>query len=250
MIKSPIKWAGGKSFLLPKINQDFISSQQPVFIEPFCGSAVVSLNISSQKTIANDINFNLINFFSELETLYIDTDSYSYTEAEYYLFRREYNFLKNTSKYPKRLAELFYYLNKAGFNGLYRENKKGEFNVPWGKRKYIPRLNLYDLSYIQFTNYAYQDLIIPSNSFMYLDPPYDSEFTTYSKEGFNWSDQILLIEWASKLNVPFIISNQSTSRIKELYSDYKLNIEYIEAPRRIACNGNRNNQEELYAKNF
>lgn len=262
LIKSPLKWVGGKSFLAFKIIQDLENLKVNNFIEPFCGSIVLSLNVPDNvKPLANDINSPLINFYTELQTYkdnLIKANNYNLTEEEYYQIRTEFNQLKNSpsSIDLTKLASHFYYLNKAGFNGLYRENNKGEFNVPWGKRKSLASLpsdnQFYSsLSKIQFTSMDYQQLVISDNStLLYLDPPYDTEFTKYSKNDFKWEDQINLLDWAIALNIPFIISNQATTRIIELYKSYNLNIEFILAPRRISCNGDRSQAHEVYAKNF
>lgn len=250
MIKSPIKWAGGKSWLIEKINQDFNTAQVDNVVDLFTGSAVVALNIPCNSIIANDISFSLINFHNQIKQGLAINQVYDLTETEYYKNRALFNIVKNNP--TKQSAILFYYLNSAGFNGLYRENSKGEFNVPWGKKKTFKLLdyNLETYSKIIFINKSYEEVSIPKNSLIYVDPPYDTPFTKYSKNDFNWENQQELIKWLLNTKEKFIISNQATNRIVDLYAKYNLKIELLDAPRRINANGNRDKAKEVYAKNF
>lgn len=135
-MKSPIKYAGGKSWLVDQVKPMFEASGQTRLVEPFCGSCAIALGIQPDRALLNDINHPLISFFNEIKNgLYIDVDEFTLTKEEYYIIRDRFNELKKLNKRTPELAKCFYYLNKAGFNGLYRENKKGEFNVPWGRRK-------------------------------------------------------------------------------------------------------------------
>lgn len=250
MIKSPIKWAGGKSWLVPKIKDDFNILKVDNFIDLFTGSSVVALNIPCKNIIANDISTPLINFHNKIKQGLIINQTYSLTDVEYYSNRARFNVVKNNL--TDESATLFYYLNRAGFNGLYRENSKGEFNVPWGKKKTFKPLEVNKQVYskIVFLNSSYEQVRVPTNSLIYVDPPYDTPFTKYSKGDFIWEDQIKLVEWLVNTNEKIIISNQATDRIIDLYTSYNFNIEIIEAPRRISANGNREKAKEVYAKNF
>lgn len=250
MIKSPIKWAGGKSWLVEKIKNDFNNLKVDNFVDLFTGSGVVALNIPCKNIIANDISVPLINFHNQVKQGLAINQSYNLTNTEYYSNRTRFNNVKNNLTVES--AILFYYLNRAGFNGLYRENSKGEFNVPWGKKKTFKPLEIDKKAYskITFLNSSYEEVDVPANSLIYVDPPYDTPFTKYSKGDFTWENQVELIEWLVNINEKVIISNQATDRIVDLYTSHNFNIEIVEAPRRISANGNREKAKEVYAKNF
>lgn len=252
MIKSPIKWAGGKSWLIERINQDCIKLNPETFIDVFTGSGIVALNSPCKNVVANDINHALITFHKTIKAGSLNLGTFNLTEQEYYNNRNRFNQIKNSNINDIELSVLFYYINKTCFNGLYRENSKGEFNVPWGKKKKLAELKVDHNAYskIIFKESSYELLDIPSNSFMYLDPPYDTPFTKYSKGDFTWKNQVELLNWALSKNNNFAISNQATDRIIKLYKDSGLNVDILYAPRRISANGNRDKVKEVYAKNF
>ena len=201
----------------------------------------------------NDINPHLINFYRWIQIgLEIDIETQN-DAVLYYNYRNEFNSLIRSEKqWSRRSAELFYYLNKTGFNGLCRFNQKGEYNVPFGKYKKINYCkNFHDyipvFSNWQFNCCDFEKLSIEKDDFIYADPPYDVEFTQYSKEDFSWTDQVRLAKWLNKQNVPVITSNQATQRILELYMDLGFSIEVLQAPRMISCNGDRTPAAEILA---
>lgn len=251
-MKSPIKWAGGKSWLLDAVKELYLRSGQKRLVEPFCGSCAITFGIEPEAALLNDINFSLIAFYNEIKNgSYIDTGKFTLSKDEYYTIRDRFNVLKKQDERSLDLAEAFYYLNKAGFNGLYRENKKGCFNVPWGKRKKIAPIEVKtrDLCRYLFTCGEYQDIEIAPTDFLFVDPPYDTEFKNYSGAGFTFEDQDKLVWWLLEQNVPFVLTNQATDRIVEMYRDYELDLQFVEAPRRISCNGDRKPALEVIATN-
>jgi DNA adenine methylase len=149
-------------------------------------------------------------------------------------------------------AQLFYYLNRTGFNGLCRFNKSGFFNVPFGRYKTINyRENFLEFQPL-FANWAFQwgdfeKLKTRPDDFIYADPPYDVPFTQYSAGGFDWDDQVRLAEWLRKHPGPVVLSNQLTPRIEELYSDLGYTLTSLDAPRRISCTGDRTPAQEVLA---
>jgi DNA adenine methylase len=149
-------------------------------------------------------------------------------------------------------AGLFYYLNRTGYNGLCRFNQSGGFNVPFGKYKTINyqsdfRIYAEVLSNWEVTNIDFEDIHLNENDLIYADPPYDVEFTSYSKEGFGWDDQVRLAEWLSRFQGPVVLSNQATSRIVDLYSQLDFTLRFLDAPRMISCTGDRTPAKEVLA---
>ena len=161
-----------------------------------------------------------------------------------------------------------YYLNKSCFNGLYRVNRKGQFNSPYGNYKsaFVPDIKALNslseylnTSDISIFNGSYLNLLdkLDSKSFVYLDPPYDpvsvsSSFTNYSKLGFSREDQVSLRDFCKELdkrNINFMLSNSATEFIKELYKDFDVSI--VKARRFINSKGNgRGFIEEVVIRNY
>ena len=149
-------------------------------------------------------------------------------------------------------AELFYYLNRTCFNGLCRFNKSGEFNVPFGTYTTVN----YDADFSPFptvlrdwtfTNVDVENVPLEKGDFVYADPPYDVEFTTYSSGGFSWDDQQRAAEFLAQHDGPVVISNQATPRIVDLYERLGFKLSYLPGPRRISCTGDRTAAREVLA---
>lgn len=252
-LKPPLKWAGGKRWLVPHLKPLWEPYSRKRLVEPLCGGLAVTLGLMPEKALLNDINPHLINFFKWVQEglnieLPLEND-----KALYYTYREQFNALVKTGKENSReAAELFYYLNRTGYNGLCRFNRKDGFNVPFGRYKKINYTRNYE-QYKEvferwiFTCRDFEELPLNNDDFIYADPPYDVEFTNYSKDGFSWEDQLRLVKWLIKHPGPVVLSNQATERIVELYTDYGFNINYYDAPRRISCNGNRTPAKEVLA---
>ena len=98
-----------------------------------------------------------------------------------------------------------------------------------------------------FTNCDIETLEVETEDFIYADPPYDVEFTTYSAGGFSWTDQQRTAEWLAAHPGPVVLSNQATTRMVELYGKLGFEISYLEGPRRISCTGDRTAAKEILA---
>jgi DNA adenine methylase len=261
-LKPILKWAGSKRWLIPLMTELYEPYRDRTWVDPFCGSLALPLAIQPERALLSDINPHLINLYQAI-TLYsgfkpLDLSNDSQT---YYLARAEFNtHIVARSDNWEEQAQLFYYLNYAGFRGLCRFNGDGLFNVPYGDRKQLSYVEDFSDYHKLFQNWRikrhnYQISCHPHKCrewFLYLDPPYDSiddkGFTTYSGNPFGWEQQIELIEWASKWDCPTVISNLATDRIVELYERFGYEIEYVEAPRSISCDGNRKKVVEVLAK--
>jgi DNA adenine methylase len=174
-------------------------------------------------------------------------------EAQFYQHRERFNALLASGKSQSReAAALFYYLNRTGFNGLCRFNRSGEFNVPFGR---YARINYTrDFSHYRevFANWVFthddlESVAVERQDFVYADPPYDVEFTQYAKDGFTWQDQQRTAEWLAKHRGPVVLVNQATARIETLYRTLGFAVEFLNAPRRISCTGDRTPAREILA---
>lgn len=253
IIKPPLKWAGGKRWLVPHLLPFWERHQHRRYVEPFVGGLAAPLGLMPKQALLNDFNPHLINFYLWLQKgLEIEIEMRNEKDL-FYQHRTEFNrLIEDGSETSKRSAELFYYLNRTCYNGLCRFNRKGEFNVPFGKYKtinYTPDFHPYKavLADWEFTTGDFEDVQLKKGDFVYADPPYDVEFVNYAKDGFSWNDQVRLAKWLSKHQGVVIASNQATPRILELYTSLGFEIEELDAPRRISSDGNRTSVKEMLA---
>lgn len=239
-----LKWAGGKLRLIGQMRKHMPSVWLRYYVEPFLGGgALLFWMLNNRKeyferVIANDNNPDLIGVYKtvqtdvesligELERLQSGIRTCRRDPCEYYLARREdYNNPKITNVVER--AALFIFLNKTCFNGLYRVNKKGEFNVPFGRRSDISiysaeilRADSKAFRGVEFTVGDYSSVRAPGfqdEAFFYFDPPYrplngTSRFTNYTKESFGEKEQIALAKYCQALNREgafLMISNADT----------------------------------------
>lgn len=240
-VNSPLKWVGGKQSILTNI-LPYIGSPN-TFVEPFIGSATVSLNVKADRYIINDMNYDLINLYNHLlengqkiEEICIPLFS-NMDSDKYYELRSTFNSSKCDSI---ERAALFLVLNKFGFNGVCRYNNKGEFNVPYSKRPCanFPKQEIEyfikhfsgskcELGHGDFTNSLLYDNL-KDGDLVYFDPPYlpsdefDSNFTKYTKEDFSLTQHQQIVDICKSLNekgVTCLVSNHKTKLTEELYKD-------------------------------
>jgi len=222
-------------------------------VEPFCGGLAVALGLRPRHAHLNDANPHLINFYRWLRRglnpgLVLKND-----EEVYYRYRQRFNqLLSSGDANSAEAAVLFYYLNRTGYNGLCRFNRRGYFNVPFGKYSSIRYKNDFAnfrrvLFAWSFSHGDFAEIELRAADFVYADPPYDVQFTQYSRGGFDWDDQIRLAEWLSRHDGPVLLSNQATARIITLYRGLGFELTFFDAPRMISCNGNRNPAREVLA---
>lgn len=249
----PLKWAGGKRWLLPHIAPIWIANQHRRYVEPFCGGLAVALGLQPAQALLNDVNPHLINFYRQIQRGLSLTIKARYDDELFYQHRDRFNQLvRNGRAETKEAAQLFYYLNRTGFNGLCRFNLSGEFNVPFGRYKSVNYAADF-LSYRKlfrrwlFSSGDLAELPIERDDFVYADPPYDVEFTSYSAGGFTWEDQVRTAEWLAKHRGPVLLSNQATKRVVKLYRQLGFDLQFFQAPRRISSNGNRDTAREVLA---
>lgn len=251
--RPPLKWAGGKRWLVPHLATLWQPYSSRRYVEPFCGGLAAALGLGPQSALLSDLNPHLINFYSQVQTGLEITIEMRNEEKLFYRQRSRFNKLIRDGNWKSAEgAQLFYYLNRTCFNGLCRFNQSGEFNVPFGSHKSINYANNFmDLRTAfrkwTFTNNDIESLPVERDDFVYADPPYDVEFTTYSAGGFSWDDQVRTAEWLARHPGPVVLSNQATTRIVELYKKLGFEISYLNGPRRISCTGDRSAAKEVLA---
>lgn len=249
-----LKWAGGKFKLVDALNQHLPNGQR--LIEPFVGAGSVFLNTHFDSYLLCDINQDLIDLYNiikkqpedyirAVKSFFVDSMN---DETEYYRIRQQFNASRN----PFERSVYFLYLNRHGFNGLCRYNKKGGFNVPFGsyKKPYFPEQEIRAFSEkaqkAEFKCIGYEQAfaLAQSGDVIYCDPPYaplstTSSFTTYVGAGFSLDDQALLARHsrltAQDKNIPVLISNHDIPLTRELYHGAKLKT--IQVQRNISQKG-------------
>ena len=253
-LRPPLKWAGGKRWLVSKLREYWEPESHRRLVEPFCGGLAVTLGLQPKRSLLNDINPHLINFYRWLKIgLVISSLDMEKDRAFFYRCRKRFNnLLANGDGNSAEAAALFYYLNRTCFNGLCRFNRSGEFNVPfglYGEIVYKKDFREYQKVFAEwdFTCGDFDKIKLKPTDFVYADPPYDVEFTHYSKDGFCWKDQVRAATWLCKHSGPVILSNQATKQILELYGDLGYQLVKLPAPRRISCNGDRTPAQEVLA---
>ena len=253
MHRPPLKWAGGKRWLAPHLKPIWEANAERRYVEPFCGGLAVALGLQPEHALLNDVNPHLINFYRQVQNGLEMRLPMRNDEQLFYRHRDRFNELVRKGKaQTAEGAQLFYYLNRTCFNGLCRFNKSGDFNVPFGTYKainYATDFSEYKsvFSRWQFSNLDIEALEFEAGDFIYADPPYDVEFTTYSAGGFSWDDQVRTADVLARHIGPVVISNQATERIIELYESRGFELTYLDGPRRISCTGDRTAAREVLA---
>ena len=238
---------------MPLLRQIWTPYQNQRLVEPFCGGLAVAVGLKPSSALLNDINPHPVNFYRWLQKGLRIRISMRNERELYYRHRAEFNRLV-TGRWleSRKAAEIFYFLNRTGYNGLCRFNRQGLFNVPFGKHRttgFKRDLTHYSerLSRWQFENLDFGALVLDDRDFIYADPPYDVDFRQYFADGFEWSEQVRLAEALSKHRGPVVISNQASERITKLYRKLGFRLHYLDAPRSISRTGDRTPAKEVLA---
>lgn len=252
-VRPPLKWAGGKRWQVRHLKPLWDLRRDCRLVEPFCGGLAVSLGLMPERALLNDVNSHLINFYRWVQRGLTVTVPLSKDEKTYYTLRDRFNALLAAGEGDSADAAcLFYYLNRTGYNGLCRFNRRGAFNVPFGQYKKIDYRQDFKeyrpvFSRFEFISVDFEALELRDTDFVYADPPYDVEFRQYSTDGFGWDEQVRTAEWLAKHPGPVVLSNQATKRIEKLYLKLGYTLTPLTAPRLISCTGDRTPAKEFLA---
>jgi DNA adenine methylase len=253
-LRPPLKWAGGKRWLAPHLQPLWRAHAGRRLVEPFCGGLAVALGLNPRHALLNDVNPHAVNFYRHLQRGLTIRVAMRNERDLYYRHRSDFNRLATTRRgaVSRKAAELFYYLNRTAYNGLCRFNRKGEFNVPFGRHErinYIRDFGAYRavLSPWQFLSGDFEKLALNEDDFIYADPPYDVPFRQYARDGFEWHEQERLAHWLAGHTGPVVLSNQATERVLALYKSLGFRLSILEAPRSISRTGDRTPAREVLA---
>jgi len=260
VLKPLIKWSGGKNDEI-KHFQKYIPINYNYYIEPFIGGGALYFYLFPKKAVINDVHSELIDFYKSISNGYLNNiyefmNNNSNDEITYYNIRDNMiinDYIDN--------AKRFYYLRKTCFRGMLRYNKEGKFNIPYGKYKTI--------NYNELTNKNYEILLKRTeiynnnfeyifnnyndeNNFMFLDPPYDSEFTDYGYCKFGKEEHIKLANLFKNTKIKCLMVIGKTNFIEELYKDYIVDEYEKKYKFKLYDNriGNEINNKHLIIKNY
>ena len=268
-----VKWAGGKRQLLDRIKERFPLKYNNYF-EPFVGGGAVLFGLKPEKAIINDINASLINaykvianntqdFLEYINTL--DNGMWEDGKAYYYTLRERYNDKIMQEEYDVEMAALFVFINKHCFNGLYRVNGKGLFNVPYNNSRrssidsnLIVTLSGY-LKNIQIMQGDFENVCqnAARHDFVFFDSPYaplnPTSFESYTKEGFDMESHKRLSKLFDKLTdrgCYCMLTNHNTEFINELYGGKGYRMEVTSVKRMINSDASNRKGEEIIIRNY
>jgi len=249
-VKPFLKWAGGKSQLLSRLVK-FVPEDYNKYIEPFIGGGALFFRMQPERAVIADSNEELIITYKQIQKQLPKILKVLKTfknEEEFYYNTRAQD--PNKLTLTERAARLLY-LNKTCYNGLYRVNKKGQFNVPFGKSSgnFFNPLVLENarraLHGVKIEHGSYDNILTKyaeSGDFIFLDPPYypisqNSDFKRYTKDFFYEQDHVLLkneFERLVNLGCKVVLTNSRHPFILDLYKDYE--IQTVDTKRLISCN--------------
>ena len=268
-----LKWAGGKTQLLNRITEN-MPTEYNHYYEPFVGGAAVLFGISPLQAYVNDVNEQLVNLYTQLKNsvekvieMINEMDALPCNKELYYAIREQYNDKIARRDFDAECAALMIWINKHCFNGLYRVNSKGLFNVPYNNKvngKSIDENNIRVISnYLKKADITITCLDfekacdgVEKGDFVYFDSPYVPEsitasFTDYTMDGFNLADHKRLASLFKRLDgigAKVMLSNNDVPFVRELYSGY--HIQALDVKRMINRNANKRTGKEVLITNY
>lgn len=268
-----VKWAGGKRQLIPQIRERMPEKYNDYY-EPFVGGGAVIFDLIPANALINDINKALINTYRTIcnepdaflkEVNRLDNDMWEDGKKYYYSIREHYNDKLMRSEYDVELAALFVFINKHCFNGLYRVNGKGLFNVPYNNSRrvsvdedviiatseYLRRVTIIDGDFEQACKNA------KKGDFVFIDSPYaplnPTSFESYTKEGFDIESHKRLAKLYDELTARgcyCMLTNHNTELINELYGNKDYKIDVVSVKRMINSDASNRVGEEVIICNY
>ena len=268
-----VKWAGGKRQLLPQIKERMPEKYNNYF-EPFVGGGAVLFELLPSSALINDINKALINAYRQICNVpeafinavnRLDTEMWEDGKKYYYSLRERFNDKLMKSEYDVELAALFVFINKHCFNGLYRVNGKGLFNVPYNNNR---KASVDEKAILNVSKYLQGVTIIDGDfeeacqeakkgDFVFIDSPYaplnPTSFESYTKEGFDIESHKRLANLYDELTdrgCYCMLTNHNTELINELYGNRGYKIDVVSVKRMINSDASNRVGEEVIICNY
>lgn len=255
-----LKWVGGKRSIIGEL-ESRMPKNYTEYHEPFIGGGALFFHLQPENAFISDVNFHLIITYSavrdDVEGLIKELKAHNAKHSPEYFLKARKRLSKESE--PVKIASLVIYLNKTCFNGLYRVNKSGEFNVPMGNYKTPPILDEETLRQdskllqgVKIDQKGFDHLKPKKGAFYYLDPPYHQTYSQYDGSGFGEAEHTKLAEFCravDKVGGFFMVSNSDTELVRKLYKGYSM--EEVMASRSVSCKSHQRGREnELIIRNY
>ncbi len=268
-----VKWAGGKRQLIPQIKER-MPEQYNDYYEPFVGGGAVTFELLPANALINDINKALINAYKQIcnspdiflkAVNKLDEEMWEDGKQYYYSLREHYNDKLMKAEYDVELAALFVFINKHCFNGLYRVNGKGLFNVPYNNSR---QPSVDENAIMEISEYLQNVTIIDGDfevackdakkgDFVFIDSPYaplnPTSFEAYTKEGFDIKSHKRLAKFYDELTVRgcfCMLTNHNTDLIRELYGNKGYKMDVVNVKRMINSDASNRVGKEVIIRNY
>ena len=268
-----VKWAGGKRQLIPQIKER-MPEQYNDYYEPFVGGGAVAFELLPANALINDINKALINAYKQIcnspdiflkAVNKLDEEMWEDGKQYYYSLREHYNDKLMKAEYDVELAALFVFINKHCFNGLYRVNGKGLFNVPYNNSR---QPSVDENAIMEISEYLQNVTIIDGDfevackdakkgDFVFIDSPYaplnPTSFEAYTKEGFDIKSHKRLAKFYDELTVRgcfCMLTNHNTDLIRELYGNKGYKMDVVNVKRMINSDASNRVGKEVIIRNY
>ncbi len=255
-----VKWVGGKRSVLPELLRR-MPAQYGTYREAFVGGGALFFAVQPTKAYLSDINFHLILAYqavqNDVDRLITNLKTHERLHTKEYFSRARERLSRETD--PTKVGSLMIYLNKTCFNGLYRVNKAGGFNVPIGDYKDtvlfdedVLRSDAKALEGITVIHHEFAQMPVVREDFYYFDPPYHKTYDGYNGNGFDDKEHEKLAAFCREIDEAkgyFMLSNSDTPFVRSLYKGFT--IEQISASRSVSCKGDQRKKEnELLIRNY
>lgn len=266
-IKPVLKWTGGKKQVVDVLKEN-MPKHFNIYYELMLGGGALAFELAHSNAVINDKNKDLMNVYVQirdnLEKIaeILDEHEKNHNEEYFYLIRNKFNNRNSSKELDVEDAGMMIYLNKSCFNGLYRVNKKGEFNVGWNKKDTV---NTYEYKNMRAMSNYLKDVIIRNDDyykllsecqagdFVYIDCPSTSannKKACYEFTEEDHKDLIYYLNFLTKNKVYVMITMQKNDRIETIYRDCGYNFEYIDSRNRISCKGDSRKGSVAILKNY
>jgi len=255
-----LKWAGGKRSILPDLLAR-MPAAYGTYYEPFLGGGALFFGAQPASAYLSDVNLTLVLSYlsirDSVDAVIEELQRHSANHDKAYYVAARKRFGEETD--PVKLAALLVYLNKTCYNGLYRVNKGGFFNVPIGSYEdpaILDEANLRAVSQVlqgvTIKQHPFNQVPVEAGAFYYMDPPYHRTFDGYDSSRFGDADHQGLAEFCrslSKAGASFMVSNSDNAFVRSLYREF--HIEQVQASRYVSCKGDQRGKEtEVIIRNY
>lgn len=231
-LEPPLRWPGGKRWLVPLVARLYSPYRHLRLVDPFCGGLSIALGLRPKRARLSDLNPGLIVFYQCLQSGLVIDPPLTIDKSSFLAARARYNQILGHPEHSREQASLFYALNRTCYRGTSRVNDKGELNCTFGNvRNRLVQTDFRDFN-LQLQSWDFRcadsnELVLDHDDFVYADPPYDGQTDVCARRSYRWEDHIELAELLSKHQAPVVVSNSGTARLVDLYQRLGFHLYHI-----------------------